>query len=184
MYYNEDFPILEGTKKNIVDDIIRLVEKKGTINLPIKELAAGCKLTPASLYSYFESKGDLIEVVKGEMERRLDTIINLPIPERIPENMKIKMLTFYIFDFVDKNKWAVEYVNPFSEFESTKKLLKRIASFLEKHNRRGTEYGKDYRAYTFLSGVYFKIRYRIMRNEKPSENDIEDISHFMEPRFN
>ena len=182
MTYMDGSPASEGTKNNILNCIIRYSEKKGTLNLSIKELAEGCNLTPASLYSYFESKNDLIRNVRKEMERRLDTIINLPIPERIPENMKIKMLTFYIFDFVDKNRWAAEYINPFSGYESTKMLLERISTFLDKHNRKSSEYGKDYRAYTFLAGVYFKIRYRIMRNEKPTENDIEDISHFMEPQ--
>ena len=184
MYYNEETPLLEGTKKNILEGIIRLVERKGTLNLSIKELAEGCNLTPASLYSYFESKNDLIRNVQLEMERRFDAIIELPIPERIPENMKIKMLTFYIFDFVDKNKWAVAYINPFSEYESTRKLLARMSSFLDKYSgRKGQEYGKNYRAYTFMAGVYFKVKYRIMRNEKPTENDIEDISQFMEPRY-
>jgi len=171
----------QGTKKNILESIIKLVEEKGTLDLSIKELADGCNLTPASLYAYFESKNDLIESVRREMSERFDSIINLPIPERIPENMKIKMLTFYIFDFVDRNKWAVEYINPFSGHKSTKDLLKRIVSFLKVHGRKGSEYGADYRGYTFLAGVYFKIRYRIMRNESPTESDIEDISYFMEP---
>jgi AcrR family transcriptional regulator len=183
MYYSDDSSTLVGTKKDIVDSIIQLVEKRETFDLSIKELAEGCGFTPASLYSYFESKNDLVENVKTEMERRLDGIINLPIPEKIPENMKIKMLTFYIFDFVDRNKWASDYINPFSEYESTRKLLKRIASFLEPCNRKGSGLGKDYRAYTFLAGVHFKIRYRALRKEKPTENDIEDISHFMEPRY-
>ena len=174
---------LEGTRNNILESMIKLAEKKGTLDLSIKELADGCNLTPASLYAYFESKTDMIRCVRLEMERRLDTIINLPIPERIPENMKIKMLTFYIFDFVDKNKWAVDYINPFSGYSSTEKLLKRIVSFLDKHRKETTDYGRDYRGYTFLAGVYFKIKYRLMRNESPTENDIEDISHFMEPRF-
>jgi len=172
----------EGARSNILESMIRLSEKKGTLDLSIKELAEGCNLTPASLYAYFESKNDMILNVRKEMERRFDTIINLPIPERIPENMKIKMLTFYIFDFVDKNKWAVEYINPFSGYSSTERLLERIVSFLETHKKEGSDYGKNYRGYTFLAGVYFKIKYRMMRNQSPTENDIEDISYFMEPQ--
>jgi len=173
---------LEGAKSNILESMIRLAEKKGTLDLSIKELAEGCNLTPASLYAYFESKNDMVLSIRKEMERRLDTIINLPIPERIPENMKIKMLTFYIFDFVDKNKWAVDYINPFSGYSSTERLLKRIVTFLETHKKDSADYGKAYRGYTFLAGVYFKIKYRMMRNEKPTENDIEDVSNFMEPQ--
>lgn len=171
----------EGTRNNILESMIRLAEEKGTLDLSINELAEGCGFTPASLYAYFESKNDMIRSVRKEMERRFDTIINLPIPEKIPENMKIKMLTFYMFDFVDKNRWAVDYINPFSGHSSTERLLKRIISFLEIHKNERSDYGKDYRGYTFLAGVYFKVKYRMMRNESPTENDIEDISHFMAP---
>lgn len=169
--------LLHGAKNEIIEKFIILVSKKGSFDVTVNEIAKECNTTPASLYTYFSSKSDIIETAVAEMEKRFSTIANLPIPEKMPEDMKIKMISFYIFDFVIKNKWAVEFVDPFSKYESTAKLRERITLFIKKEGKPRKDL--DYRIYRFLAGINFKIRYRFMRNEIPTEMDIDDLSRFM-----
>ena len=166
-----------GAKNEIIEKVLVLVSKKGGWDITVTEIAEECCMTPASLYSYFSSKADIIQSAIAEMEKRFVTIANLPIPDKIPEDMKIKMISFYVFDFVAKNKWAAESVDPFSKYESTVKLIERITLFVKKEGRPRKDL--DYRVYRFLAGISFKIKYRFMRNEVPTELDIDDLSKFM-----
>lgn len=166
-----------GAKNEIIEKMLVLVSKNGGWNITVNDIAEECSMTPASLYSYFSSKSEIIESAVIEMEKRFSTIANLPIPDKMPEDMKIKMISFYVFDFVAKNKWAVEFVDPFSNYESTKKLMERITLFVKKEGKPRKDL--DYRVYRFLAGISFKIKYRFMRNEIPTELDIDDLSKFM-----
>lgn len=166
-----------GAKNEIIENIINLVSLKGSWNISVSDIAYECRTTPASLYTYFSSKNEIFECARIEMEKRFGAVINLPIPEKIPEEVKIRMISFYIFDFVAKNKWASDFIDPFSKYESTRLLMKRIEGILIK-----TKLSKgdlEYRIYRFMAGVHFKIRYRFMRNEVPGEADIDDLSRFM-----
>lgn len=169
--------LAHGAKNEIIESAIEIVSKKGSWDISVKEIADECKITSASLYTYFSSKSEIIKDAKIEMEKRFSSIINLPIPEKIPEEMKIRMISFYIFDFVVKNRWASEFIDPFSEYESTKELMKRIRLILKKSQLSKDEL--DYRIYRFLAGISFKIKFRFMRNELPIESDIDDLSRFM-----
>ncbi|HQJ59782.1 MAG TPA: hypothetical protein PKV35_02225, partial [bacterium] len=91
--------------------------------------------------------------------------------------MKIRMISFYILDFVTRNKWASEFIDPFSSYAATKKLMGRVRVLLKKNKLSKDEL--EYRIYRFLAGIHFKIKYRFMRNEVPVEADIDDISKFM-----
>lgn len=166
-----------GIKNEIIENIIVLIGEKGSWNVSVADIAHVCRTTPASLYTYFTSKNEMFEDVKREMEKKFDAVINLPIPEKIPEEMKIRMISFYILDFVTRNKWASEFIDPFSSYAATKKLMERVRVLLKKNKLSKDEL--EYRIYRFLAGIHFKIKYRFMRNEVPVEADIDDISKFM-----
>jgi AcrR family transcriptional regulator len=166
-----------GIKHEIIESTISLIATKGSWSISVQEIADACKTTPASLYTYFASKNEIFEDAKEEMAKRFDAVISLPIPERIPEEMKIRMISFYILDFVTKNKWAADFIDPFSGYSSTKKLMDRVSVLLKKNKLSKDEL--EYRIYRFLAGIHFKIKYRFMRNETPVEADIDDLSRFM-----
>lgn len=166
-----------GAKNEIIESTIDIVAKKGSWDVSVSDIASACRTTPASLYTYFSSKNEILESVRVEMEKRFAAVVNLPIPEKIPEEMKIRMMSFYIFDFIVKNRWAIDFVDPFSTYESTEKLMNRIEGLLNK-----TKLSKDeikYRIFRFMAGVHFKIRYRFMLGQIPEEIDIDDLSRFM-----
>ncbi|MCB2057409.1 MAG: TetR family transcriptional regulator [Novosphingobium sp.] len=54
---------IEGGREALIDLVIELIEERGSTNLTVTELAARAKMSPASLYRYFESKETLIEAV-------------------------------------------------------------------------------------------------------------------------
>lgn len=54
---------IEGGREALIDLVIELIEERGSTNLTVTELAARAKMSPASLYRYFESKEALIEAV-------------------------------------------------------------------------------------------------------------------------
>lgn len=166
-----------GARNEIIEKILQLVSEKGGWDISVNDISSACGTTPASLYSYFSSKNDMMQAAVGEMEKRFGSIASLPIPDKIPEEMKIKMITFYIFDFVIKNRWAADFVDPFSKYESTVKLMERITQFMKKDGRPHKDL--NFRVYRFLAGIHFKIRYRFMRKELPGENDIDDLSRYM-----
>ncbi len=166
-----------GIKNEIIENTIVLIATKGSWSISVQEIADACKTTPASLYTYFGSKKEIFEEAREEMEKRFDSVISLPIPEKIPEEMKIRMISFYILDFVTRNKWASEFIDPFSSYAATKKLMGRVRVLLKKNKLSKDEL--EYRIYRFLAGIHFKIKYRFMRNEVPVEADIDDISKFM-----
>lgn len=166
-----------GARNEIVEKILFLVSENGSWEISVNDISSACGTTPASLYSYFSSKSDMMQAAVEEMEKRFSAIANLPVPDKIPEEMKIKMITFYIFDFVVKNRWASDFVDPFSGYRSTAKLMERITQFMIKDGKSHKDL--EYRVFRFLAGIHFKIRYRFMRNELPAENDIDDLSRYM-----
>jgi AcrR family transcriptional regulator len=166
-----------GARNEIIEKILLLVSEKGGWDISVSDISSACGTTPASLYSYFSSKNDMIHAAVEEMEKRFGSIASLPIPDKIPEEMKIKMITFYIFDFVIKNRWASDFVDPFSKYESTVKLIERITQFMKKDGRPYKDL--NFRVYRFMAGLHFKIRYRFMRKELPGESDIDDLSRYM-----
>lgn len=54
---------IEAGRDALIDLVIELIEERGSANLTVTELAARAKMSPASLYRYFESKEALIEAV-------------------------------------------------------------------------------------------------------------------------
>lgn len=174
---NRESVLSHGAKNEIIEKVLALISEKGDWNITINDIAITCGTTPASLYSYFSSKVDIIQTAVSEMEKRFGAIANLPIPDKIPEEMKIKMITFYVFDFVIKNRWSADFVDPFSKYEATAKLVERITQFMKKDGKVYKDL--EYRVFRFLAGIHFKIKYRFMRNELPGENDIDDLSRYM-----
>lgn len=169
--------ISNGIRHEIIEKTIDIIAQNGSWNISVADIAKGCNLTSASLYNHFSSKNEIFKEALMLMEEKFDSIVNLPIPDKIPEEMKIRMISFYIFDFVGKNQWAVDFVDPFSEYESTHRLLTRIENIFIR-----TKLSKDelnYRIYRFMAGIHFKIKYRFMRGETLKENDIDDLSRFM-----
>ena len=166
-----------GARNEIVEKILLLVSERGSWEISVNDISSACGTTPASLYSYFSSKNDMIQAAVEEMEKRFGTIASLPVPDKMPEEMKIKMISFYIFDFVVKNRWSVDFVDPFSKYESTARLVERISQFMKKDGKVYKDL--EYRVFRFLAGIHFKIKYRFMRNELPGEHDIDDLSRYM-----
>jgi len=167
----------EGIRYKIIEKTIDVITRDGEIKISIHELAKECGLVTTTLYTYFSSKKEIVSEARREMSERFDRIASLPVPEKVPEEMKVRMIAVYILDFVTKNKWAVEYLDPFSQYEVTKKLIDRLSRLLKRFSN--DELQNEYRVYRFLAGIQFKIRYRFFRKEFPIESDIEDLCRFM-----
>ncbi len=167
----------EGIQYKIIEKTIEIVARDGEINLTIHELAKECGFVTTTLYTYFSSKKEIIAEAYKEMEKRFEKIVFMPVPEKIPEEMKVRMIAVYILSFVSENKWATRFIDPFSGFEVTKKLVVRLTKLLSRFSN--DEEKNEYRVYRFLAGVLFKIRYRFNRGELPVESDIDDLCRFM-----
>jgi AcrR family transcriptional regulator len=167
----------EGIRYKIIEKTIEIIARDGSVSLSVHALAKECGLVTTTLYTYFSSKKDIVSEARREMSERFDRIATLPVPEKVPEEMKVRIIAVYILDFVSKNRWALEYLNPFAEYEVTKKLIVRLSRLLKRFSNDDRQ--NEYRVYRFLAGIQFKIRYRFFRGEMPIESDIEDLCRFM-----
>jgi AcrR family transcriptional regulator len=167
----------DGIRYKIIQKTIEIIERDGGVKISVHDLAKECGLVTTTLYTYFSSKNDIINEARNEMARKFDSVASLPVPKNIPEEMKIRMIAVFILDFAIKNRWVVEYIDPFANFEATKKLINRLSTLLKRFSN--DENQNEYRVYRFLAGIRFKIKYRFFKNEEPTESDIEDLCRFM-----
>ena len=167
----------EGIRYKIIEKAIEIIARDGGINISVHEFAKECGFVTTTLYTYFRSKKDIIDEARRQMEMKFDSVASIPVPGSIPEEMKIRMIAVYILDFVTKNRWAVEYLDPFAQYDTTKKLIVRLSKLLKRISNDDVQ--NEYRVYRFLAGIQFKIRYRFFKGEEPVEKDIDDLCRFM-----
>lgn len=167
----------EGIRYKIIEKTIEIIGRDGAVNMSVHQLAKECGLVTTTLYTYFSSKKEIISEAWKEMSRQFDKIAMIPVPEKASEEMKVRMIAVYILDFISKNKWGILFLDPFSNFDVTNKLIARLCKLLKRFSNN--EIQNEYRVYRFLAGIQFKVRYRFFRNELPVEDDIEDLCKFM-----
>lgn len=105
--------LFEIRKNQIMDISFTFFFKQGYDATTMRQIAKACKLTPASLYNYFSSKNDILQVLCereiGDEIGRLTPILNKLNYTRPTEVLK-EEIKVYFNSYNDKQDWLM-FVN-------------------------------------------------------------------------
>lgn len=121
---------IEGGREALIDLVIELIEERGSTNLTVTELAARAKMSPASLYRYFESKEALIEAVAERWFQPKVAIMEEVINSDL--NPRRKMFEFFARRFaLMKAEWDRDPVAFSSYVELGKENYELVRSYVD-----------------------------------------------------
>jgi AcrR family transcriptional regulator len=80
---------IDAGRERLIDQVIELIEERGTAALTMAELAARAGMSPANLYRFFESKEALIEAVAERWFAPLAAIMEGVLAGDLPPRRKM-----------------------------------------------------------------------------------------------
>jgi AcrR family transcriptional regulator len=80
---------IEAGRTQLIEQVVVLIEERGTSALTMTEIAARAGMSPASLYRYFDSKEALVEAVAGHWFQPKVEIMEAVVASDLPPRRKM-----------------------------------------------------------------------------------------------
>lgn len=161
----------EDTRKNIMENAVKLFAEKGFKDTSISKIAKGADVGKGTIYWHFDSKEDLFfSIIKEKGKTYFDKVVQLDRSDLSPEEVIYKYIKGRI-EFIDKNyKLAEMLINNNDvinrEFkELMEKKHRQSVAVLEKAIQRGIDNGK------FREGLSNEIALMIINATNSAHNN-------------
>lgn len=121
---------IEAGRERLIDEVVTLIEERGTAAMTMTELAARAGMSTASLYRYFDSKEALIEAVAERWFQPKVAIMEEVVASDLPPRRK--MYEFFARRFVlMKAAWERDPVSFASYVELGKENFELVRSYVD-----------------------------------------------------
>jgi AcrR family transcriptional regulator len=121
---------IEAGRERLIDEVVALIEERGTAAITMTELAARAGMSTASLYRYFDSKEALIEAVAERWFQPKVAIMEEVVASDLPPRRK--MYEFFARRFaLMKAAWERDPVSFASYVELGKENFDLVRSYVD-----------------------------------------------------